>query len=89
MASVNGSDDEGGTFKYAASSLFARKKRTAKSDLESLVYSLWSLAGLPEEKCGEDEVLFDMFDFIPEGYTFAQNLMKGKRYAREQFMVSN
>ncbi|XP_031639386.1 casein kinase I-like [Contarinia nasturtii] len=86
LASINGSQKDGGTVQYASANLFAGRNRYAMDDLESLVYSLYSLAGVPLEPCNDGMLLFDVFDFIPEGYMLAKSLERGKKYARAKLM---
>lgn len=80
LAAVNGVQNDGHTPMFASRNLFAKQSRCPMSDLESLVYSISYLAGVPLSLDMNDEIL-------PEGYVLFQNLKKGRKFARSHIMV--
>lgn len=84
LATVNGDPQNGCTLKFASRNLFANKSRSAIDDLESLVYSMSFLAGVPFEPARNHE---QFPDGLPEGYVLFENLKKGKKFARSRIMV--
>lgn len=51
IATKNNEQNKGRTFLFASSNWFANKSRHSMDDLESLVFSIWSIACVPGEKC--------------------------------------
>lgn len=84
MAAVNGAQNKGHTLLFASRNFFANKSRSAMDDLESLVYSISFLAGVPLEP-GKNHEPFP--DVMPEGYVLCENLKRGRKFARSRIMV--
>lgn len=84
MAAVNGVENNGHTLLFASRNFFANKSRSAMDDLESLVYSISFLAGVPLDP-GKNHQKFP--DVLPEGYVLCENLKKGRKFARSRIMV--
>lgn len=47
MATTDGSQHRGNTDKFASSGFFRNQDRYAMDDLESLIFSMWDIAGVP------------------------------------------
>lgn len=88
LSTVNGEQNTASTRLFASASFFANQSRFAKDDLESLVYSLWFLAGVPMDRMENPKSFFPPFVPKPQGQTFFENRKKGMKYARSQLMVS-
>lgn len=59
LASFNGMDSEGFNYIFASSQFWLKSPRTIKSDLESLIYSIWFIANVPMSRSYQEN---------PEGY---------------------
>ncbi|XP_031637196.1 tyrosine-protein kinase Lyn-like [Contarinia nasturtii] len=83
LATINGAQNKGKTLLFASANFFADKSRFAMDDLESLIYSLWYLAGVPLDPNHNHQLLFES---LPEGYALFENRKKGKTYAKSKLM---
>lgn len=57
MATLNGKQNFGITEMFGSSGFFRRQDRYAIDDLESLVFSIWNVAGVPMDPSGKPDGL--------------------------------
>lgn len=81
-ASLNGGQSDISTPMYASSEFYAKRNRNAIDDMESLVFSMWYVAGVP---VGQEFVNGEQ----PEGYVLCECKKTGKAEARMQVSTNN
>ncbi|XP_031638147.1 casein kinase I-like [Contarinia nasturtii] len=86
QSSLNGEKSLGNTPLFASANYFANKTRHPRDDLESLVYTIWFLAGVPMEMIKDEKSPIPAFIRISEGRALFENLKKGKTNARQKIM---
>lgn len=76
LATLNGQQHKGNSIFFASSNFFAGKNRSSIDDIESLIFSMWYIAGISGESS------------IPEGLVLFECKQNGKAEAKMKVFIT-